>query len=293
MPYCTKCGQSISDTNKFCTKCGHPLIKPVLQKPGSVLIVQKEEETGTQPEEIKEGENAGLSIPMTINNPDEQLISTETKEGFLTRNKKKSMLLVLIISSIGVLVLGYFLFIRKDINKNANNDISAHNSSEQKLNNDTTVLLSRVSKDSLNNSSENEQPQIKISDKPQQLNSNEQLRNNTEDTSSEKLMSILKEPSNTDNDKGFNDFIYLTSGQIKRDLINKPLCEGLTYTGENQKLIILGGLPDNIYQKKLDLLGGVTIRVLFKEETENKSCTLEVFYKKREKKFDLVTYAEK
>ena len=56
MPYCTKCGQSISDTNKFCTKCGHPLIKPVLQKPGSVLIVQKEEETGTQPEEIKEGE---------------------------------------------------------------------------------------------------------------------------------------------------------------------------------------------------------------------------------------------
>lgn len=293
MPYCTKCGQSVSDTSKFCTKCGHPLIKSGLQKSESVPVGQKDGQIGTQQQEVKENQNTEPSIPVIINDSTEQEISTQAKKWPILGNKKRRLLFTLIISSISILILFYFLFFQKDVNKNIINEIASNDSSEQKLSNDTAVLISIPVNDSFNTSSVDEQLKFKINDTSMTLGPQDKLVSNTKDTSSKKLISNFPNPSNEGENKGPNDFIYLTVGQIKRDLINKPLCEGLTYTGEDQKLIVIGGLPDNIYQRKLDLLGSVTIRILFKEEIENKSCTLEVFYKKREKKFDLITYAEK
>jgi len=86
---------------------------------------------------------------------------------------------------------------------------------------------------------------------------------------------------------------YVTMQQIKNDLYRKRLCEGLYFTGEDQKLILLGGLPDKLSQQKMDLFEGFAVRVMVKEQAEAKSCTVELFYKKKVGKFDLTTYAEK
>ena len=104
----------------------------------------------------------------------------------------------------------------------------------------------------------------------------------------------IDDENNIANEKeGPYKFTYLTLNQIKNDLLNRPICEGLTYTGIDQKLTITGNFPDKEYQKKLDLYGGITIKINFKDLSDNKSCIVEIFYKKRDNKFDLITHAEK
>ena len=88
-------------------------------------------------------------------------------------------------------------------------------------------------------------------------------------------------------------FIYLTLNQIKIDLLNKPLCEGITFTAKNQLFTITGGLPDITSQNKLDLLDAITVRIHLKDIDLNKSCTVELFYRKKDNKFDFLNYAEK
>lgn len=126
---------------------------------------------------------------------------------------------------------------------------------------------------------------------------NDQLPENNgkivETEKTKKHPDIDDERNSVNGGAGTDKFNYLTLIQIKNDLLNRPLCEGLTYTGLDQKLTVTGNVPDKEYQKKLDLYGGVTIRINFKDLSENKSCIVEIFYKKREHKFDLITHAEK
>ena len=88
-------------------------------------------------------------------------------------------------------------------------------------------------------------------------------------------------------------FLNLTKNQIKNDLLNKLLCEGLTYTGLGQKLSIIGAIPSIEQQRIIGLYGTIRIRVAVVDETDNKSCQAEMIYKKDRNKFDLENYVEK
>jgi len=90
-----------------------------------------------------------------------------------------------------------------------------------------------------------------------------------------------------------DNFRYLSVGQIKNDLMSRQLCDGLVYTGQGQSLSVTGFFPDTGFQKNLADNGSVTVNVNFRDLTENKSCTVEVFYRKNGNKFSFENYAEK
>lgn len=90
-----------------------------------------------------------------------------------------------------------------------------------------------------------------------------------------------------------DNFKYLAISQITTDLFNKQLCEGLVFTGKGQKLSVAGFFPDIPFQKRLLDNDPVTITVNVKDPSEDKSCTVELFYKKDGNKFHFENYAEK
>lgn len=75
--------------------------------------------------------------------------------------------------------------------------------------------------------------------------------------------------------------------------MSRQLCDGLVYTGQGQSLSVTGFFPDTGFQKNLADNGSVTVNVNFRDLTENKSCTVEVFYRKNGNKFSFENYAEK
>lgn len=300
MPFCTKCGQQISDTSKFCTKCGHPLIKPAQQNPGSVLFVQKENQTGKQPDETIKDSNVEIPTPQIERESGIPPVPIASRGGFFTTNKKRILIFASLIGTLGILVLAYFIFIKKESNSTGDGFLSKPDSSRTPshvINSPVPLQNKPRSVDSLKNLEPKDQLPTNVSDNPNQVTSDIPSLNSTNGSANPELKPLsvnIKDPKNIiDDDKDPGNFTYLTVNQIKRDLLNKPLCEGLTYTGEDQKLIILGGLPDNIYQKKLDLFGGVTVKIQFKDDTESKSCSVEIFYKKGNNKFNLITYVQK
>lgn len=107
------------------------------------------------------------------------------------------------------------------------------------------------------------------------------------------LLNPVVEQTGTVNTVREAGFLYLTKNQIKNDLLNKLLCEGLTYTGLDQKLSIIGAIPGIDQQRIIGLYGTIRIRVAVIDETENKSCQAEMIYKKDRNKFELENYIEK
>lgn len=300
MPFCTKCGQQTSDTSKFCTKCGHPLIKPAPQNPGSVLFAKKEDEARIPQDETEKGQNSEIHTPVITIESDSEPSFPTSRGTFFTTNKKKIIIITSLIGTVGILVLAYFIFIKNGTNTTNDKYLSRSDSSQipHRIINPSSPLQNESgSGDSLKYSPPIEQLPNNISNDPNQSISDTQPIKSTKGLANSDLKSVnpnTKDVINIGNDdKDPDNFTYLTVSQIKKDLLNKPLCEGLIYTGEDQKLIILGGLPDNIYQKKLDLFGPVTIKIQFKDDTENKGCSVEIFYKKGNNKFNYITYVQK
>ena len=90
-----------------------------------------------------------------------------------------------------------------------------------------------------------------------------------------------------------SSFMYLDKNKVRNDLLNKSLCEGLKYIGDGQKLAFINAFPAKEYQSSIDLYGTIRIIIVITDETENKSCKVEVIYKKDRNKYELETYAEK
>jgi len=300
MPFCTKCGQQINDTSKFCTKCGHPLIKSAQQNPGSVLFVEKEQQAPILQDDTKKDLYTEIQTPGITNESSNLPTSLASSGSFFKTNKKRIVILTSLIGTLGILALAYFIFIKKGVNTTNNKYLAKSDSSQIPsggINFSPPLQKETGLTDSLKNHALKEQLPTNVNSGPNQSVSDNLPQNGTKGSvnSEFKAMNVnTKDPKSIiDDEKGSENFTYLTVSQIKKDLLNKPLCEGLTYTGEDQKLIILGGLPDNIYQKKLDLFGGVTVKIQFKDDSESKSCSVEIFYKKGSSKFNFITYVQK
>lgn len=88
-------------------------------------------------------------------------------------------------------------------------------------------------------------------------------------------------------------FVFLNKNQVKNDLLNKRLCEGIIYTGEDQSLTIINMFPSANYQRSVDLYETIRILLVLKDDQLDKSCKIEVIYKKDKNRFELENYAQK
>jgi hypothetical protein len=90
-----------------------------------------------------------------------------------------------------------------------------------------------------------------------------------------------------------NGFVFLSKAQVLNSLLNKPLCEGMVYTGPGQKIIFTSAFPGKEYQQAMGLYGTIRINIILEDELTGKSCRVEIIYKKDKSGFEMENYAQK
>lgn len=304
MPFCNKCGHRNNDTAKFCIKCGNTMLKKVSHNflTSAIEVVDEKKKPDVLPLQNEKSENLNLHNEAIVA-PNEDYVSSEQAE--IVSNDvteiepdeakktslKKIMLPILAIALIGIVALIFYFLFENEKSKILSNKTTVQTDS---LKNGPVSVIQQSAEtvDLVKKSSPAEKIVIQI-DPPKSTTEEikKPLNNLTKQESNLEIRSA--EESENLNIKSSDNFHYLSVKQISNDLDYKPMCEGITYNEEVQKFVVLGGLPDKNYQEKLDQFRNITIRIQFRNVSENKTCNVEVFYKKVGNKFEFVTYAEK